>query len=161
MEEKKYTAEEVLDLQSAAYQKGYNEGYQLRKQEQQGAVWVKATTRTATHGKQVFAKDGSGRKTVGYFTKSNLASDVIDCFYSMVGSFYIKGEDYESLEWYDDESGQSKEGNKEREIIDELWDEHSALIGDDIDDLSFWSGREVMKKEDFVKAIEQLKKLTP
>lgn len=43
MEEKRYTAEEALNLQSSSYQKGYNEGYQLRKQEQPGAVWVKAT----------------------------------------------------------------------------------------------------------------------
>jgi hypothetical protein len=34
-----------------------------------------------------------------------------------------------------------------------LWDEHSALIGEDIDDLSYWSGKDVMKKEDFLKAI--------
>ena len=49
---------------------------------------------------------------------------------------------------------------KENEAIDvdELWDEHSALIGDDIDDLSYWSGKEVMKKEDFTKAIQQFQK---
>lgn len=58
------------------------------------------------------------------------------------------------VEWLDESP--SKEGNKDREVsIDELWDEHSALIGDDIDDLSYWSGREVMKKEDFIKAVEQ------
>lgn len=39
MEEKKYSAEEALNLQSSAYQKGYNEGYQLGKSE----IWVKAT----------------------------------------------------------------------------------------------------------------------
>lgn len=36
-----------------------------------------------------------------------------------------------------------------------LWDQHSALIGDDLDDLSYWSGRDVMKKEDFLKAITE------
>jgi hypothetical protein len=42
--------------------------------------------------------------------------------------------------------------------VDELWDEHSALIGDDIDDLSYWAGREVMKKKDFEKAIDEYQK---
>src|ERR1044071_6020936 len=37
--------------------------------------------------------------------------------------------------------------------IEELWDQHSILIGEDIDDLSYWSGRDAMKKEDFIKAI--------
>lgn len=74
-----------------------------------GAVWVKASTRTSTQGKQVYAKDESGRKTVGYFTKSNLASDVIDTFYSMVGGFYIKGKDYESLEWLDESPAAARE----------------------------------------------------
>ena len=31
MEDKKYTAEEALNLQAAAYQKGFNEGYELCK----------------------------------------------------------------------------------------------------------------------------------
>jgi hypothetical protein len=36
--------------------------------------------------------------------------------------------------------------------IDEVWDDHSVLIGDDIDDLSYWAGREVMDKDNFSKA---------
>lgn len=46
MESKRYTAEEALNLQSAAYQKGLNEGYELRKSEAQPAPrWVKASER--------------------------------------------------------------------------------------------------------------------
>ncbi len=47
-------------------------------------------------------------------------------------------------------TAQSKEGNKEREIcIDELWDEHSELIDDDIDSLSRWAGSTVIDKAQF------------
>lgn len=59
------------------------------------------------------------------------------------------------VEWLDESKSPSKEGNKEAVNVDELWDEHSELIGDGIDDLTYWAGRIIMKKEDFVKAIEQ------
>lgn len=74
-----------------------------------GPRWVKASERLAKAGKQVFARDQSGRKTVGYFSRSNLASDTIDTFYSMVGGFYIRGNDYKSLEWLDESTPAGRE----------------------------------------------------
>lgn len=57
-----YTAEEVLNLQSGAYQKGYNEGYQLCKREaQQCAVWVKASDFEYEIGVAYHAKDSKSK----------------------------------------------------------------------------------------------------
>lgn len=46
-----------------------------------------------------------------------------------------------------------------RGVVDpqELWDEYSAMIGEDLDDLNYWSGKEVIDKEDFFKALQQFK----
>lgn len=109
---------------------------------QQGAVWVMATDRLPGWYKptkwRLYGVEMDGQYALAYMTNN------------YPNSLY-------GWEWLD-ESGQSKEGNKEEPDIDELWDEHSALIGDDIDDLTFWAGRTVMKKEDFEKAIEEIKK---
>jgi hypothetical protein len=42
--------------------------------------------------------------------------------------------------------------------IDELWDEYSEMIDDDIDSLSRWAGSVVMSNAEFIKAIEQYQK---
>jgi hypothetical protein len=40
--------------------------------------------------------------------------------------------------------------------IDELWDEHSELIDDDIDSLTRWAGSTVVDKEQFRKLVERM-----
>jgi len=42
--------------------------------------------------------------------------------------------------------------------IDEVWDTHHELIGDDIDAMNYWTHRNVMTKSEFVKACEKLTK---
>jgi hypothetical protein len=53
-----------------------------------------------------------------------------------------------------------KREQKENEAVavDELWDEHSEMIDDDIDSLSRWAGSVVMRKAEFIKAINEYKK---
>lgn len=43
-------------------------------------------------------------------------------------------------------------------LIEQLWDEHSELIEDDIDSLSFWAGRLVINRENFFKALSTMRK---
>lgn len=43
-----------------------------------------------------------------------------------------------------------------KEQSEELWDEFSQNIGDDIDALSYFAGRDVITEQDFHKAIEKL-----
>lgn len=40
--------------------------------------------------------------------------------------------------------------------LEVIWEENSELIGNTIDDLDYWAGRIVMKKEDFMKATESV-----
>lgn len=41
---------------------------------------------------------------------------------------------------------------------EELWDQYSETIGTDIDDLDYYAGKTIMRKNDFLKAITQAKK---
>lgn len=104
MEEKKYTSEETLNLQAVAYQKGYNEGYELCKQERQGAVWVRCKDRLPDSWHLKCARFGS--------TKTFLLNP----------ETWLKENEsaIQFVEWLD-ESGQSKEGNNEREVAFAEW----------------------------------------
>lgn len=42
------------------------------------------------------------------------------------------------------------------EIVEELWDKHSTLIGTQISDLDYYAGRNVITEQDFKKAITPL-----
>jgi hypothetical protein len=103
--------------------------------------WVKATIGLPQSNESMFVKI-EGKKSVASWNPFH------QMFVDDAGDFHPA----DQVEWYDESNEQPEQ--KGAVDIDELWDEHSALIGDDIDDLSFWSGRTVMKKEDFVKAIE-------
>lgn len=59
---------------------------------------------------------------------------------------------------YLDESGAAASGEREVDI-DELWDEHSEHIDDDIDSLSRWAGSTVVDKEQFRTLVAQLYEL--
>jgi hypothetical protein len=248
-DKKRYTAEEALNLQAAAYQKGFNEGYEpckkggglnstLResiedillktgKHNQEecseladaiirdtprgtGAVWVKASTKPAELLKPYYCKlksniDGHIFKKIVLITLDGQwqsAWDVVEwldesneqpveqgylSFNSVISSLeyyqgviagladgednaFTKGVHYqrigmlheaiETIKNYSQVLKPAPIEQKENEAVDvdELWDEHSILIGDDIDDLSYWSGKEAIKKEDFIKAIQQYKK---
>lgn len=53
-------------------------------------------------------------------------------------------------------TGQGVEKSAE-EIAEELWDEFSQTVGDDIDAMQYFGGRSVITEEDFKKAITKLK----
>lgn len=105
---------------------------------QTGAVWVKAKDRLPGWKRRVKWRDGNDHSCA---TNGEISL------------FEMEKPNLEGWEWYDE----SPAAAREEDDPQELWDEHSALIGDDIDDLSFWAGREVMRKEDFFKALKQQK----
>ncbi len=47
---------------------------------------------------------------------------------------------------------------KKAEEIEIIWEEHSQLVGEDIDSLQYFAGRNVMTVQDFRKATEKLLK---
>lgn len=105
---KRYTAEEVLNLQSAAYQKGHNEGYQLRKLEHPSTpIWVKSTDRLPGWNLHVHWRIGNGPQTRWKTPVSE-----------MIQSNYIT-----NWEWLDEVNGQSnKEDAGDKKMLEFIRD---------------------------------------
>lgn len=110
MSDKQYSPEEVLNLQSAAYQKGYNEGYGLCKKENpqpQGAVWIKASERLPEKDDYINCRANANAEVL-YYDKMQ------DGFYDKNGERFPVFE----VEWLD-ESGttSNNEDAHEKEIM--------------------------------------------
>jgi hypothetical protein len=135
---------------------------------QQGALWVKSDERlpsfpVAQYGIQETDKNTSfkvdGYPALGVMRKYSYR-DQKDPFFVVFDedndASILGVADFYRIEWLD-ESGQSTEGVKDREVdIDELWDEHSEHIDDDIDSLSRWAGSTVVDKEQFRTLVAKL-----
>lgn len=178
MEEKKlYTQEEVDLITGSVYAEAYNAGLNDNGHKPQTETgWVKADTKPEHNvGVLVFIPGEDNHITSGMWDISNkwvLLDEYrtpeeevthwmpLPAFPEGYTWNEIPGELADVLKKVAKEE-LSKRGSpaaaREEDDPQELWDEHSALIGDDIDDLSFWAGREVMRKEDFFKALKQQK----
>ncbi|HEX6431805.1 MAG TPA: hypothetical protein VF008_29140 [Niastella sp.] len=105
-----------------------------------GAVWVKASDRLP--GLSIRAK----WRSIWDAEWEGLTSELL--METPIGAI-------QRAEWLD-ESGTAAVGREEIDI-DELWDEHSELIDDDIDSLSRWAGSAVISREQFNKVIAKFK----
>lgn len=108
-----------------------------------GNVWVKASERLPMKGplEKTQWRDAETKKEIS----------------STAAKSAINTNQKELVEWYDESNEQPVEQKQnEVEDIDELWDEHSELIDDEIDSLTRWAGSTVMDKEQFRKAVEKV-----
>jgi hypothetical protein len=106
------------------------------KKAQTGPRWVKAVDRLPGWAKFVEWRHES-KVSAGKDTVLGIAKRGVEYF--------------QRLEWLDE----STPAGREEVDPQELWDRHSALVGDDIDDLSFWAGKEVMTKDEFFEALKE------
>jgi hypothetical protein len=124
---------------------------------QQGAVWVKASVfKTKEPVYRPYRRKREDKEPEYDYGEIYVTEDLGTIFLDIGNERAYEPQHFERWKGYEilDESPAAG-----REEVDpqEIWDEHSALIGDDIDDLSYWAGKEVMKKEDFLKALQQFK----
>lgn len=171
MEEKKlYTQEEVDLITGSVYAEAYNAGLNDNGYKPQtGAAWVKASERLP---------EKIGRITWRWLDKAEAYSGYTGKgFIYGTGGASVDPTYYSEIEWLDEsvtpaaarEEGKLTQSRADlireannRDLdgvainLDELWDEHSEYIDDDIDSLSRWAGSSVVDKEQFRTMVAQL-----
>lgn len=130
----------------AGYTSGYDNGYERGKREAgHGTVWVKASEFEIEYGPNYYAKWLDGKvKANGRF------QDDGTFIWNVPGYIPIGRNEYDHLFILDESPGEKKVDP------DELWDEFSEHIDDDIDSLSKVAGSSVMTKEGFKKMMEKV-----
>jgi hypothetical protein len=99
-----------MPLEEAIFQDGYSAGVEFeKKRAKQGAVWVKASERLPSAGKITWRWLDKAEAYSGYDEKRG--------FIFGTGGASVDPTYYTEIEWLD-ESGQSKEGNKEQYKFD-------------------------------------------
>lgn len=121
---------------------------------QTGPRWVKASNYDVSKGGMLFYRfDGPTMKSIG------IGHFVCDMFHGVHLDVFPKW-DWKYLYILDEQPAAGREEDAVA-FAEELWDNHSVLIGEDIFTLEQYANREVMKKDDFMKAIAAFKQHNP
>lgn len=133
-----------MPLEEAIFQAGYTAGVKFEKgRAPTGVGWVKGALPKIAGDYYCKCKvDGEDKKLIVEFDKNGQWGEAPG---------YDYYETFDITEWLD-ESGTANAPNP-----DELWDEFSEEIPDDIDGLTRWAGSTVMSKEGFRKMMDKLK----
>lgn len=131
-----------MSLEEAIFQHGYSSGYERGKRE--------ATAPRLP--KPFIAKFVriEGIMSIAAWHKDH------ERFVDDAGDFHPA----DQVEWLDEQPAAGREEDAVA-FAEELWDNHSVLIGEDIFTLEQYANREVMKKDDFMKAIAAFKQHNP